>query len=1321
MNKTNSEKMKEEEKAVGKKSKRKKGARADEKEHHESEEKLDDAHEHSRSTSRGRSTLSSLFRKSEDANQRSRSRSKSREKSKAKSRGKDKGDSEAEAPPDINPRSDPREHYRRMTVREALKDSRARGRSPGRPTARLEQSILDLATEGQHDDLMSSAPHLSDILRDDEIDSARINTEHRSGSTLPRTKRHHRHRGRSAEAVSHKRSKTNDREHMLSLNLPLDKRKYMIDKDKVSSSNQEMSMTEKNATESHSIPKEPNSPTYAPSNYLEQEKSRRESFNQFLQLRDLKPNRYSSSSLSTGRDSITEEQFIYPEHNSEVSNAQLSNLPNIEGKYLAKLPSYEDAVAEKNKETESKTKINISNDTKDDSDSENEEFVDCFSSPTSPNAEIPATVKSAKPETLTRPETTSTHLKPKLEITNKSDIGIKTDISVKPESTTKPDIRKHIFFRNDSGSIRKPNSEVFDAFSNRNRVPIIEKQNVRHTNFDHDDAVSKVKESIVAQHVQPVNRQDSLRESYVSPRKFSRASKASVKSDKSEVSLISSDTPSSPVKTEISIENEIERKTLPNFRPKYQRHFSRKKGETDTKESKTPPDSIVHDKSENRQEITTEPQQHKHQEQQPQQQSNALILPPTIENKDAKKEDNITSTVASKDTNSNGGSDRDVSIQIGSKTYIAAVSAFKALLGRSKRANGAGNSPLVASKTISQTNTPLVKAKNSFEIPNEVKAEYVSKNNADIDCESDRERPIFRLSSENESENKTTINVKQPEDDEVFISVQEDTKETRKDSINHNENHETKTSVSAHEHLLDKSSLSQKVTPSIQPDDRHFRRISDRSSDSEEVERRNSLPIISNRLSQDSHSMLIANKEGARAKSDLDLSDRKEHVMKDEQTETDFDIKRHSLDSKSKGKKGKDKHKKKKVKGKAKKKSIELQKKEPKESNDPTIKSILKKQPETDKPNEEGQKKLKKVGSRGRLTREKRVEKPPLSAQRSTSLTDIRREKPEDKNRRPRKTKSTSHMRSRSHENISTLPHKAEKKPTKPSVDKGAAEGSSKPPAKLSISAIIALKSRLARMRKAKQKAAEPKVETEADHIEQTDENADASFTEGDKALIENEVNVSLGKLTVSTENDVIDDELENIYERKIKFDPYCTDDISEEELIKQRQRNTRLTSRRESKVRQRQKKVINCCKKFIAFMFSHIGLCSLMVGYSIAGGFIFQKLEAPYEIEKNNEMENLRKTILQNIWDLAFEVNYNKGSREVFKREVDAILKNYSQRIQRETKESGWDGDGGSFTGEEDDFTKQAKLWSFPSSLLFAITVMTTIGKITLYVVRVR
>ncbi|GFR87361.1 potassium channel subfamily K member 18 [Elysia marginata] len=39
-----------------------------------------------------------------------------------------------------------------------------------------------------------------------------------------------------------------------------------------------------------------------------------------------------------------------------------------------------------------------------------------------------------------------------------------------------------------------------------------------------------------------------------------------------------------------------------------------------------------------------------------------------------------------------------------------------------------------------------------------------------------------------------------------------------------------------------------------------------------------------------------------------------------------------------------------------------------------------------------------------------------------------------------------------------------------------------------------------------------------------------------------------------------------------------------------------------------------SCCKMIMKFLFSHIGLCAMVILYCVAGGFIFEHLE------KNNE-----------------------------------------------------------------------------------------------------
>lgn len=280
---------------------------------------------------------------------------------------------------------------------------------------------------------------------------------------------------------------------------------------------------------------------------------------------------------------------------------------------------------------------------------------------------------------------------------------------------------------------------------------------------------------------------------------------------------------------------------------------------------------------------------------------------------------------------------------------------------------------------------------------------------------------------------------------------------------------------------------------------------------------------------------------------------------------------------------------------------------------------------------------------------------------------------------------------------------------------------------KLSLAAVVALKSRIAAMKRAKMsnKNKDSKEETVRGDNEQSDipnneinnDNMDVSLDDDlstAKVFYENEINTSIGKSLNSLEILDADKEVKDIvYEKRIQFStPYCDDPMTEEELIKQRQRNTRLTTRRESKVRQRQKKVIGYCKTFIAFLFSHIGLCSLVVAYCILGGFIFKELEGPHEMAKKREITALRQNFTDMIHRLAFETTLTKGNSQVFKTEVNAILRNFSVIIHKQTKEAGWDGqeirnDTKNSTGHA-----EPEQWSYPSSLLYAITVMTTIGK---------
>jgi hypothetical protein len=133
-----------------------------------------------------------------------------------------------------------------------------------------------------------------------------------------------------------------------------------------------------------------------------------------------------------------------------------------------------------------------------------------------------------------------------------------------------------------------------------------------------------------------------------------------------------------------------------------------------------------------------------------------------------------------------------------------------------------------------------------------------------------------------------------------------------------------------------------------------------------------------------------------------------------------------------------------------------------------------------------------------------------------------------------------------------------------------------------------------------------------------------------------------------------------------------------------------------------------NCCKKALKFMFSHIGLCGMVVAYSIAGGFIFQHLEKTNEKQEcvkaqdtYEPMENLTK---YNLWDISSHFRKDE--------DIEYALVEFQKMLVKfrdDVLALSYDGTNCSMMGEPGGPGYQ---WSFPGALLFSVTVITTIGK---------
>lgn len=123
-------------------------------------------------------------------------------------------------------------------------------------------------------------------------------------------------------------------------------------------------------------------------------------------------------------------------------------------------------------------------------------------------------------------------------------------------------------------------------------------------------------------------------------------------------------------------------------------------------------------------------------------------------------------------------------------------------------------------------------------------------------------------------------------------------------------------------------------------------------------------------------------------------------------------------------------------------------------------------------------------------------------------------------------------------------------------------------------------------------------------------------------------------------------------------------------------------------------------CRKFLAFLVSHVGLCVLVVGYAIGGALVFQSIEAPHEDKLSVVMQvnRLRNSTLDALWNVTTALNvFNK---ELWSIQTELKVKAYQEELVKRIKEDGYDG---SLEGS----------WSFSGSFLFSLTVITTIGKL--------
>lgn len=121
-----------------------------------------------------------------------------------------------------------------------------------------------------------------------------------------------------------------------------------------------------------------------------------------------------------------------------------------------------------------------------------------------------------------------------------------------------------------------------------------------------------------------------------------------------------------------------------------------------------------------------------------------------------------------------------------------------------------------------------------------------------------------------------------------------------------------------------------------------------------------------------------------------------------------------------------------------------------------------------------------------------------------------------------------------------------------------------------------------------------------------------------------------------------------------------------------------------------------------------------MVILYSVAGGFIFQHLEQTNEkqlcLQAESEYWPMEEDARNAIWEISVAYYNQYAAKQDEEVEAEALEEFQSKLIEfrDDVLALGYDGQNCSRMGEADGPGYQ---WSFPGALLFAVTVVTTIG----------
>ncbi|CAG9787457.1 unnamed protein product [Diatraea saccharalis] len=124
--------------------------------------------------------------------------------------------------------------------------------------------------------------------------------------------------------------------------------------------------------------------------------------------------------------------------------------------------------------------------------------------------------------------------------------------------------------------------------------------------------------------------------------------------------------------------------------------------------------------------------------------------------------------------------------------------------------------------------------------------------------------------------------------------------------------------------------------------------------------------------------------------------------------------------------------------------------------------------------------------------------------------------------------------------------------------------------------------------------------------------------------------------------------------------------------------------------------KIKDCFRKFIAFMFTQVGVGALVVCYAILGAVCFIHLEKYSPDQQLHDVKLWRQNCAETLWNITLSINvFNETA---FVQKANEVLKVFQSNITAAIHTG--------YTGRSAD-----DIWSFPAALMYSLSVFTMIG----------